>query len=156
MAKALHIEERTENFIKEYKKLKAIGDIPPHKDLIDILEIKSVSTISEILKKRQNIPREAWKLFKKHFNITDNSESGSMADSEEVKIKVDRDKLIAEFQKDFIRLEARVNFMLITLAEVVSKIDKKQIGIIDSEFSEGIDKESERLLRKLKKKLSEI
>lgn len=51
MVKVINIEERIENFIKVYKKLKVVGDILLYKDLIDILEINFVLIIFEILKK---------------------------------------------------------------------------------------------------------
>jgi hypothetical protein len=74
MAKTIHIEERTEEFIKAYNRLKTNGELPSHKDLMEILEVNSISTISEILAKRQNISPSAWKNFKNHFAISDNSE----------------------------------------------------------------------------------
>lgn len=69
-----------------------------------------------------------------------------------VKFDVDRDKLIVELQKDVIKLEARVNVLLITLADIVSKVDKKAIAIVDHELTEASNRESEFLLEELKKK----
>ncbi|MEO6610702.1 MAG: S24 family peptidase [Chitinophagaceae bacterium] len=79
MAQSDKIEQRTEDFIKAYEKLKGEAKFKNNKELIDILGIKSQSTISEILAKRQNIQPEQWKKFKEHFGYnvareTENSE----------------------------------------------------------------------------------
>jgi hypothetical protein len=55
-----------------------------------------------------------------------------------------------ETLKKIIQIEARVNFMLVTLADIVSKVDKKNIGIVHSEFHQGIDVEAARLLNEWK------
>lgn len=72
----------------------------------------------------------------------------------EVKLNVDRDKLIVEQQKEIIRLEAKVNIVLITLADIVSKVDKKAIAVADGELRLAINRETKHLLRELTKKLS--
>lgn len=69
-----------------------------------------------------------------------------------VKVTVDRDKLIVDLQKEVIRLEARVNVLMITLADVVSKVDKKAIAIVDGELTAATNREAEHLLDELKKK----
>jgi transcriptional regulator with XRE-family HTH domain len=74
----------------------------------------------------------------------------------EVKVTVDRDSLIIEQQKEIIRLQAKVNIILITLADVVSKVDNKAIALADGELTEAINRETKHLLRELKEKLSEL
>jgi hypothetical protein len=71
MAQTVNIEERTENFIEAYQNLKNQGILPDHKELAKIMGVKSVSTISEILGKRQNIKPENWRLFKEHFRSSE-------------------------------------------------------------------------------------
>ena len=71
-----------------------------------------------------------------------------------VNFTVDRDQLIGELQKDVIKLEARVNVLLITLADIVSKVDKKAIAIVDRELTEAANREAEYLLEELRKKWS--
>jgi hypothetical protein len=71
-----------------------------------------------------------------------------------VDFNVDRDKIIAELQKDVIKLEARVNVLMITLADIVSKVDNKAIAIVDSELTEATNREAKALLEELKKKWS--
>lgn len=75
-------------------------------------------------------------------------------DGKTVEVIVDRDKLIVEMQKDIIRLNAKVNVLLITLADIVSKVDKKAIALADGELTEAINREAEHLLDGLQKKLS--
>lgn len=70
------------------------------------------------------------------------------------KISADKDLLIIELQKDVLRLEARVNVLLITLADIVSKVDKKAIAIVDRELVEAANREAEFLLEELRKKWS--
>lgn len=71
-----------------------------------------------------------------------------------IQFNVDRDQLIAELQKDVLKLEARVNVLLITLADIVSKVDKKAIAIVDRELTEAANREAEALLEELRKKWS--
>lgn len=70
------------------------------------------------------------------------------------KITADRDKLIADLQKEVVKLEARVNVLMITLADIVSKVDNKAIAIVDSELTEATNREAKALLEELKKKWS--
>jgi hypothetical protein len=77
-------------------------------------------------------------------------------DSGKVNISIDRDKLIIEQQKEIIRLQAKVNVVLITLADIVSKIDRKAIAIADSELTEAINREAEHLLNELQKRLNDL
>jgi hypothetical protein len=65
------IEKRTEDFIREYSRLKKERIIKNNAELIDILGIKTVSTITEIIKRRQNITPDAWDKFKRYYKITD-------------------------------------------------------------------------------------
>lgn len=67
MAKTIKIEERTEDFILALQKLEASNKMPSNAELIRFLGINSISSISEIKGKRQNIQREAWLRFKEHF-----------------------------------------------------------------------------------------
>lgn len=67
-----------------------------------------------------------------------------------------RDKFIIDQQKEILELNAKVNVLLITLADIVSKVDKKAIALVDSELTESINREVKHLLRELKETLSEI
>lgn len=73
---------------------------------------------------------------------------------ESVEINADRDKLIVEIQKEILKLTARVDVLSITLADIVSKVDKKAIAAVDSELTDAANKRSEALLDELKKKWS--
>lgn len=71
-----------------------------------------------------------------------------------VDFSVDRDKLIIEMLKEIIRLSAKVDTLTITLADVVSKVDKKAIASVDSELTDSSNRRSEALLDEWKKKVS--
>lgn len=71
-----------------------------------------------------------------------------------VEFTADRDKLIIEMLKEIIRLSAKVDTLTITLADIVSKVDKKAIPIVDSELIESTNQRSEALLKEWKKKVS--
>lgn len=71
-----------------------------------------------------------------------------------VEFSADREKLLRELQKDIIRLTARVDILSITLADIVSKVDKKAIATVDSELIEAANRRSEALLNELKKRFS--
>lgn len=73
------IEARTIAFIKEYKRLETAGLLPERQNLMEIMKVKSKSTISGILKKRQNIQPEQWVLFRKHFGIDDIANSSDFS-----------------------------------------------------------------------------
>lgn len=76
MATAKKIEHRTERFIAAYNKMSEENKLPTNTELARIIGIKSKSTISEIIAKRQNIQPDSWEKFKNHFKIRD-SENGS-------------------------------------------------------------------------------
>lgn len=67
MAEATTIFERTDDFIREYKRLKDLAEIPDNKELAAEIGIGSASTISNILGRRQNITPEAWKAFRDKY-----------------------------------------------------------------------------------------
>lgn len=69
------LENRTLRFIEHYNRLNAEKKLPANVDLANILGIKSKSTISEIIAKRQNIQPDSWDKFKSYFGITDTEES---------------------------------------------------------------------------------
>lgn len=71
-----------------------------------------------------------------------------------VHFTADRDKLIIEMLKEIIRLTAKVDTLTITLADVVSKVDKKAIAAVDSVLTESSNRRSEALLDEWKKKVS--
>lgn len=82
MAKALKIEGRTKDFITALKKLDERNLMPPNADLIKILGINSISTISEIKGERQNIKLEAWEKFKSKFPAVISEIEAEKRDSE--------------------------------------------------------------------------
>jgi transcriptional regulator with XRE-family HTH domain len=65
----------------------------------------------------------------------------------------DRDKLIVDMLKDIIKLNARVDVLSITLADIVSKVDKKAIATADSELIDAANRRNEALLDEWKKKI---
>jgi transcriptional regulator with XRE-family HTH domain len=76
------------------------------------------------------------------------------ARDESVHLTADRDKLIIEMLKEIIRLNARVDTLTITLADIVSKVDKKAIAAVDAELTDSSNRRSEALLDEWKKKVS--
>jgi transcriptional regulator with XRE-family HTH domain len=97
------------------------------------------------------------KLIKSDLSKVEKGEKGENAKAENtgknglVNITADRDKLIIEQQKEIIRLKAKVNVILITLADVVSKVDKKVIALVDVELTEAINRETKVLLDEFEK-----
>lgn len=71
-----------------------------------------------------------------------------------VEFTADRDKLMIEMLKEIIRLNARVDTLTITLADIVSKVDKKAIAAVDAELTDSSNRRSEALLDEWKKKVS--
>lgn len=71
-----------------------------------------------------------------------------------VEFTADRDKLIIEMLKEIIRLSAKVDTLTITLADIVSKVDKKAIAAADAELTDSSNRRSEALLDEWKKKVS--
>lgn len=80
MAVTKKIESRTLNFIKEFERLTEENKMPSNVKLSGILGIKSKSTISEILAKRQNIQPEAWNRFVQHFELPYAEESSEISE----------------------------------------------------------------------------
>lgn len=81
MARSSEIEKRTDDFIREFNRLKASGLITNNEEIAALLGYSSGTSISEILARRQNIPAEKWLLFKRKFGIaSDNSEERFSAD----------------------------------------------------------------------------
>lgn len=109
---------------------------------------ESKGNVSKYLsKKPRTEPSESF--LKKFYDSFKNELSGKLDE-----VTADRDKLIIEMQKDIIKLEARVNVLMITLADIVSKVDNKAIAIVDSELTEATNREAKALLEELKKKWS--
>lgn len=78
MATLKKIEDRTNWFIKAYNKLEKERRLPSNVELATIMGMPSKSTVSNILKRQQNIQPEQWQKFKEHFEIEEllpNSES---------------------------------------------------------------------------------
>ena len=75
MAQANKIYQATEDFIESYRILKEQGKVPKHEELCKIMGVKSISVISGILNRRQNIQPEQWQKFKVHFGIAENPET---------------------------------------------------------------------------------
>lgn len=67
MAKIKKIEDRTLWFIETYESLEKAGKLPTNTDLAKIMGMSSKSTITNILKKDQNIQPSQLDKFKKHF-----------------------------------------------------------------------------------------
>ena len=68
------IEQRTLKFIAIAEQLKKQGKLPGYGELGAIMGIKSKSTISEIMAKRQNIQPASWERFKTHFKVTEHTD----------------------------------------------------------------------------------
>lgn len=113
MAKAKKIERRTERFIDVYNMLDGQNKLPTNAELATIMGIKSKSTVSEILAKRQNIQPESWEKFKKHFKIPDsedNSENSVARGAEPVLMPVlvglmEQQKLLMEKQNSLLETQ---------------------------------------------------
>lgn len=76
MGQSIKILPITERFINEYYRLKRAGKLPPNVELAAIMEIKTPSTISNILVRKQNIKPEAWELFRNKFRISEAEGNG--------------------------------------------------------------------------------
>lgn len=122
LAKIKKIEPRTLRFIEAYKILEAENKLPSNVELTGILGIKSKSTISEILSKRQNIQPQAWAKFIDHFKIKDENSS---------EISVSRDTLLNALVTKLISLSETTNTILERQEkDIVQKVDR-----IDSNLS---------------------
>jgi hypothetical protein len=55
--------------------MKEDGTKPKNKDMATVMGMNSVSTISEILARRQNIQPEQWERFRKKYKISEKSDS---------------------------------------------------------------------------------
>jgi hypothetical protein len=62
------IEDRTKDFIAKFNELKELGKFKTNKELGEIIGIKTVSTISEIVALRQNIQPEQYQNFLKFYS----------------------------------------------------------------------------------------
>lgn len=80
MAKATEIEKRTDDFIREFNRLKINGLIVNNEDVAEALGYSSGASISEILGRRQNIPGAKWKIFKEKYGIASDSSEGPSPD----------------------------------------------------------------------------
>lgn len=75
MPKIKKIEDRTNWFIDSYNKLTADKKLPQNVDLAKIMGMRNKSTVTNILKREQNIQPEQWQKFKSHFGLKDSPES---------------------------------------------------------------------------------
>lgn len=87
MAKTLKIEERTEDFIREFGALKQQKKLPSHAILAGELGMPTKSTISEILGRRQNIQPESWNKFKSKYLTKTPSKSNGRTDISESEVQ---------------------------------------------------------------------
>lgn len=145
MAKAIHIEERTDNFIKEYNRLKGNGEMVPHIKLKEILGVNAVSTISEILGRRQNISADSWKQFKKHFGISDSSETNIIRMSEEI------NKLFGEHEERLLRIEAHLEVYENAIAGLLSESKNdflKKVGELREAVQAAVNRRFDKLSKK--------
>lgn len=79
MGQVIKILPITERFINEYNRLKKAGKLPPNVELAEIMDIKTPSTISNILVRKQNIKPEAWERFRSRFRISESESNGQFA-----------------------------------------------------------------------------
>lgn len=109
---------------------------------------ESKGNISKYLKKKAEPSEGFLKKFYKSFEkvIKEKREKTG------VDITIDRDKLIIEMLKEIIKLNARADVLSITLADIVSKVDKKAIATADSELIDAMNRRNEALLEEWKKK----
>lgn len=67
MAQTIKIEQRTHDFNRIIRLLKAWNKLPPNAELARVIDVRNVSTISEIKAFRQNIQPDSWEKFKEAF-----------------------------------------------------------------------------------------
>lgn len=126
MAKTIHIENRTNSFISHYNRLRALGQISNDKELLSVLGIKSVSTITEIKKKRQNITPDQWQSFQNHFHITEYSE----------KLCADEPKIQAvNWEQEYIKLQDK-------FTDVIKEKESLELRIKKLETQVAVDHKS--------------
>jgi transcriptional regulator with XRE-family HTH domain len=73
-----------------------------------------------------------------------------------VAFSADRDKLMVEMLKEIVKISAKVDILSITIADIVSKVDKKAIATVDSELIDSMNRRTEALLDEWKKKFPGI
>lgn len=89
----IKIEKRTKEFIRHYNELKEAGKFQNNAELVSILGYKRESSITEILKERQNIPPLKYLAFLDHFgleNTDPNTEQYRKADVTPKNYLIDR------------------------------------------------------------------
>jgi hypothetical protein len=69
VAKTKKIEPRTKRFVELHKELSDKKLMPTHEVLAGILGFERKQSITEIIKLRQNIDEDKWKVFKEYFGI---------------------------------------------------------------------------------------
>jgi hypothetical protein len=82
VSKIKKIEPRTNWFITAYNKLADEGRLPSNVELAEIMDIPSKSTITNILKRDQNIQPDQWEKFKTHFKLEDGPQRSEKTESE--------------------------------------------------------------------------
>lgn len=122
------IEERTRQFIQIHADLKAAKKMVTHSDLAKIIGAESKTTITEIIKMRQNIQPEQWKRFKSHFEIKSDPESTEISDPIEPTDKntepIYRDKYLALLEKDNTDKDKMIDKLLVAVDKIQIVDDK--------------------------------
>lgn len=131
MARAATIEERTDLFIAEYERLTKNSELPDNKVLADQLGIKSPSTLSNILGRRQNIKHSAWKAFKEKYGLKEIQKSSEKEDISEPTLN----QILMIMAKTMQKIEgkmaqadaqARIEANLKTVVVAVRSLNKRQ------------------------------
>ncbi|HET6255810.1 MAG TPA: hypothetical protein VFE32_17165 [Puia sp.] len=90
MAAAKKIEDRTNWFIGAYKKLEEDKRLPSNVELAKIMGMRNKSTVTNILKRQQNIQPEQLRRFKAHFAIE--QEGSHLSEPISADINLDKEK----------------------------------------------------------------
>lgn len=115
MAESANIEERTDEFIREYNRLKQLSQLPDNKVIASMIDISSASTLSNILARRQNIKPAAWRLFQEKFlkkrvgENSDISKDGEPTPMQILAVLADAFRAQAEMMRDIRNEMARAD-----------------------------------------------
>lgn len=146
MASIKKVEDRTNHFIAEYKRLSSRKDFPTHENLAVIIGAKGGNTITEILGKRQNIQPEQWDKFVAHFGL--NTEISGKSTNEDNPVN-NQDKYLKLlegndhfFKTEYAQLLLSLN-KLIDLhrkQEALIKLNLEHVGNVEA-LQKGIEPE---------------
>jgi hypothetical protein len=165
LAKIKKIEPRTNQFIMEYERLNKENRLPSNVKLAEIMGIKSKSSVTEILAKRQNIQPAAWDKFRAHFNIKDSKspEISVSPGNGDISTLIKSNADLAESNKALAFSHAELVLMLKAERNVpsssLSRVERTNREIVSFLMAfAGIDKESQKSLsdEELIKKIEEM